>query len=257
VTTAATTGPTVGTTVTTVETTGPTVGTTVTTVETTGPTVGTTVTTAATTTAGTTVTTATTDPTVAITPTTPVTSATTELVIPTENTVTFVIVITIADEFNVDLQNRESPAFRNTRRRFFLFLIPLYQGIPGFIGIVIISFSPGSIIADINVIFNSTETTPSVQQIQAPIVQARNNGSAPFIIQSLKVTEKGVADDEDGLELWEIILIVCLIVVLLILVLISILVRIICLAFVLQLIVQLDVPLIGEFHMRAEKTPKN
>ena len=125
--------------------------------------------------------------------------------------------------FIIDLQDRGSQAFRNMRIRFFLFLTPLYQDRPGFIAIVIISFSPGSVIANIDLVFNSTEASPSVQDIEKPIKDAKDNGSAPFTIQSFTVSVKEDNDD-DGLETWEIALIVSVIVILLILVLISVLV---------------------------------
>ena len=58
----------------------------------------------------------------------------------------------------------------------------LYQDKAGFLGVIIISFSPGSIVADIDIIFNSTVATPTVQEIREPIAEAIANGSTPFAI---------------------------------------------------------------------------
>jgi uncharacterized protein YpmS len=101
-------------------------------------------------------------------------------------------------------------------------LTPLYKDRPGFIGIEVNSFSPGSIVADIDVIFNSTEATPTVQEIEESIADARDN--APFTILSFSTAKKNMSEDDDVMETWKIVLIVCLAVVLLILVLVSVLV---------------------------------
>ena len=116
--------------------------------------------------------------------------------IPSQNTLTFGIIIVIEFDFVSALQNRESEEFRSLRRTFLLFLIPLYQDEPGFIGIVINSFTPGSVVADMNLVFNSTEASPSVQDIEKPLNDARDNGSAPFTIQSFNVSVRNDSDDD-------------------------------------------------------------
>ena len=143
-------------------------------------------------------------------------------VIPSQNTLTFGIIIVIDFEFVPALEDRESEAFRSLRRTFLLFLIPLYQDEPGFIGIVINSFTSGSVVADMDIVFNSTESSPSPQDIRRPIIDAKNNGSAPFNITSFDVSVKD--DNDDGFETWEIALTVSVIVILLILVLTAVLV---------------------------------
>ncbi|CAB4042705.1 Hypothetical predicted protein [Paramuricea clavata] len=151
--------------------------------------------------------------------------------------------MTIDEPFTTDLQNPQSEEFINMTSRFRLFLIPLYQNETWFIDIMVNSFSNGSIIADIDVLYNTTEATPTVEDIQAPIIAAINNGSAPFAIQNLTVTfsanttattpgttgattsvTKKSNKGDDGFETWEIALVVSLAVVLLVLVLVSILI---------------------------------
>ena len=139
--------------------------------------------------------------------------------------VTYKLAIKINETFDPDLRNPNSTAFKNLAMRFRLFLNALYQDKPGFLGVIIISFSPGSIVADIDIIFNSTVATPTVQEIREPIAEAIANGSTPFAIESFDVAKKSASKD-DGLETWEIVLIVCLGVVLLILVFVSILVSV-------------------------------
>jgi hypothetical protein len=140
--------------------------------------------------------------------------------------VTYKLAIKINETFDPDLRNPNSTAFRNLAMRFRLFLNALYQDKAGFLGVIIISFSPGSIVADIDIIFNSTVATPTVQEIREPIAEAIANGSTPFAIESFDVAKKSASKDNGGLETWEIVLIVCLGVVLLILVFVSILVSV-------------------------------
>jgi hypothetical protein len=171
-------------------------------------------------------------------------SATTQTTIPSEGAAK--LVMTIDEPFITDLQNPQSEAFINMTSRFRSFLISLYQNETWFIDIMVNSFSNGSIIADIDVLYNTTEATPTVEDIRAPIIAAINNGSAPFTIQNLTVTfsanttattpgttgattsvkEKSNEGDDDGFETWEIALVVSLAVVLLVLVLVSTLVSI-------------------------------
>jgi hypothetical protein len=171
-------------------------------------------------------------------------SATTQTTIPSEGAAK--LVMTIDEPFITDLQNPQSEAFINMTSRFRSFLISLYQNETWFIDIMVNSFSNGSIIADIDVLYNTTEATPTVEDIRAPIIAAINNGSAPFAIQNLtvtfsanttattpgttgattSVTEKSNEGDDDGFETWEIALVVSLAVVLLVLVLVSTLVSI-------------------------------
>ena len=146
--------------------------------------------------------------------------------IPKEETVTFAVVIVIAEPFVPELQNKRSSAFRNLRSRFLVFLIPLYRNRRGFVGIFFNSFSPGSIVADIDILYNSTEPIPTVEEVQSPIAEARDNGSAPFNISSLQVAKKG--ESQDGFETWKIAVAVCLAFVLLLLIFISAVVSISC-----------------------------
>ena len=137
--------------------------------------------------------------------------------IPREGTVTFAVVIVIAETFVPDLQNESSEAFKNMTRRFLEFLIPLYQNRTGFLGIIFISYSPGSVVADIELLFNSSEPIPTVEDVQSPIAEARDNGS--FNISSLQVTRKG--ESQDGFDAWKIGVAVCFAFVLLLLLFIS------------------------------------
>ncbi|CAB4042559.1 Hypothetical predicted protein, partial [Paramuricea clavata] len=139
--------------------------------------------------------------------------------IPREGTVTFAVVIVIAETFVTDLQNDSSPAFKNMTRRFLEFLIPLYQTRTGFLGIIFISYSQGSVVANTELLFNSSEPIPTVEEVRSPIAEARDNGSAPFTIESIQVTKKG--ESQDGFEAWKIGVAVCLAFVLLLLIFIS------------------------------------
>jgi hypothetical protein len=136
-----------------------------------------------------------------------------------EETVQFAVVIVIDETFVPELQNKQSQDFRNLRNRFLVFLIPIYRNRRGFIGLIFNSFSSGSVVADIDILYNSTEPIPTVEEVQSPIAEARDNGSAPFTIESLQVTKKG--GSEDGFETWKIGVIVCLASVLLLIIFIS------------------------------------
>ena len=111
--------------------------------------------------------------------------------IPIEETVPFAVVIVIAEPFVPELRNKRSRAFGNLRRRFLVFLIPVYRNRRGFLGIIFNSFSPGSVVADIEVLYNSTEPIPTAEEVQSPIVEARDNGSTLFNISSLQVEREG------------------------------------------------------------------
>ena len=108
-----------------------------------------------------------------------------------EETVPFAVVIVIAEPFVPELRNKRSRAFGNLRRRFLVFLIPVYRNRRGFLGIIFNSFSPGSVVADIEVLYNSTEPIPTAEEVQSPIVEARDNGSTLFNISSLQVEREG------------------------------------------------------------------
>jgi hypothetical protein len=153
-----------------------------------------------------------------------VTAPTTPRTIPTIGTIRYAVVITIDQNFNSDLENRNSQAFKDLEKQFIDFLTPFYQNSRGFIIIIVNSFTKGSVVADIDVVFNSTEATTTVQQIEEPIVRAQSSGSGPFTIVSVKVAERGVDDDDDGLETWMIALIVCLAVAFVVLFVVSLLV---------------------------------
>ncbi|CAB4018016.1 fibrillin-2-like isoform X48, partial [Paramuricea clavata] len=107
--------------------------------------------------------------------------------VPIEEAVPFEVVIRIEEIFVSELQNKQSQAFRNLRNRFLDFLLPVYQNQIGFIGIIINSFSNGSIVADIDILYNSSEPIPTAEEVQSPIAEARDNGSAIFNISSLQV----------------------------------------------------------------------
>jgi hypothetical protein len=139
--------------------------------------------------------------------------------IPREGTVTFAVVVVIAETFVPDLQNKSSPAFKNMTKRFLVFLIPIYRNRRGFVGIIFNSFSQGSVVADIDILYNSTEPIPTVEEVQSLIAEARDNGSPPFNIESLQVTRKG--ESQDGFEPWKIGVAVCFAFLLLLLILIS------------------------------------
>ncbi|CAB4030678.1 Hypothetical predicted protein [Paramuricea clavata] len=121
------------------------------------------------------------------------TSLESQATIPINETVTFAVDITIAEPFMPDLQNKLSLAFRNMRSRFLSFLIPIFRFLLGFFGFKFNCFTgtPGSIVADFEILYNSTEPIPTVEEVESPIAQARDNGSAPFNISSLQVTKKG------------------------------------------------------------------
>jgi hypothetical protein len=70
-------------------------------------------------------------------------------------------------------------------------LTPLYRNRPGFLGFIFNSFSQGSIVADIEILYNSSEPIPTAEEVQLPIAEARDNGSAPFNISSLQVEREG------------------------------------------------------------------
>ena len=139
--------------------------------------------------------------------------------IPINETVTFAVIIVITDPFVSDLQNKQSQAFRSMRSRFLQFLIPLYQNKRGFLGIFFNSFSQGSVVADFEILYNSSEPIPTVEEVRSPIADARDDGSAPFNISSLQVTRKG--ESQDGFEAWKIGVAVCFAFVLLLLLFIS------------------------------------
>ncbi|CAB4043716.1 Hypothetical predicted protein, partial [Paramuricea clavata] len=148
------------------------------------------------------------------------TTTTDQATIPVEETVTFLVIIVIAEPFVPELQNRRSQAFRNLRSRFLVFLIPIYRNRRGFVGIIFNSFSQGSVVADIEILYNSTEPIPTVEEVQSPIAEARDNGSAPFNISSFQVAKKG--ESQDGFETWKIGVAVCFAFVLLLLIFISV-----------------------------------
>jgi hypothetical protein len=142
--------------------------------------------------------------------------------IPKEETVTFVLVIVIGETFVPDLQNKSSPAFKIMTRRFLNFLIPIYRNRTRFLVIIFISFSRGSVVANIEILYNSTQPIPTVEEVKSPIAEAI--GSAPFTIESFQVTKKD--ESQDGFETWKIGVIVCLGLVLLLIIFFSVAVSI-------------------------------
>jgi hypothetical protein len=117
-----------------------------------------------------------------------------------EETVPFAVVIVIVEPFVPELQNKRSRAFGNLRRRFLVFLLPLYRNTRGFLGIIFNSFSPGSVVADIEVLYNSTEPIPTAEEVQSPIAEARDNGSAIFNISSLQVEREGESHSTNNIH---------------------------------------------------------
>ncbi|CAB4012478.1 Hypothetical predicted protein, partial [Paramuricea clavata] len=138
--------------------------------------------------------------------------------IPKGGTVTFVLVIVIGETFVPELKNKSSPAFKNMTWRFLKFLIPIYQNRTRFLVIIFISFCPGSVVANIEILYNSTQPIPTVEEVKSPIAEAI--GSAPFTIESLQVTKKD--ESQDGFETWKIGVIACLGLVLLLIICLSV-----------------------------------
>ena len=160
----------------------------------------------------------------------PLTATTTgsELTKGYNNTVTFKIVITIDEPYESILSDPESAGFQEMRNRFVTFLEPICKNVTGCREIVVNSFYEGSIVADIDVIFQKTETTPNAQMIEGYIIKAKDDGLAPFIIQSLKVTRKDQEKVGGKVEAWKIALIVGFGVMTLFMVFLSALVSIEC-----------------------------
>ncbi|CAB4039500.1 adhesive plaque matrix 2-like isoform X7, partial [Paramuricea clavata] len=117
-----------------------------------------------------------------------------QVTIQISDTVTFTVRIKIVEIFVVDLQNKLSAAFRNLRSIFLELFIRIFRILRSFLGIFFNSFSAGGVdcvVAYIEILFNSTEPIPTVDEVQSRIVEARDNGSAPFNISSLQVAKKG------------------------------------------------------------------
>ena len=138
--------------------------------------------------------------------------------------VVFLLVLRIDRVFTPDLANRKSQEFNSLSNESIVFFTCLYQHFPGFIRVDVISFSSGSVVADLEVIFNKTKSTATVEQIKALILQARETKTAPFTILDVTVSERDINDDDDGLEIWINFLIVCLGVAFIVLVVVSLLV---------------------------------
>ena len=133
---------------------------------------------------------------------------------PISETTVYAVVLRIDGNFTTDLENRDTKAFKNLERNFIDFLTPFYEGLPGFLRIVVSSFSSGSVLASIDIIFNKTESTTTIQKIEAPIRRATEDGTAPFIIQSITVSQVRAKNDDEDTEMqkWMIILIVGLVI---------------------------------------------
>jgi hypothetical protein len=101
-----------------------------------------------------------------------------------------------------DLQNKLSLAFRNMRSRFLNFLIPIFRFLLGFFGFKFNCFTgtPGSVVADIEMLYNSTEAIPTAEEVQSSIIGARENGSAPFNISSLQVERKSESHSTNNIH---------------------------------------------------------
>ena len=106
---------------------------------------------------------------------------TTPVRIPNSEAVVFALVVRIERVFTADLANRNSQEFKILSNEFIVFLTPFYKRLPGFIRVDVISFSSGSVVANFDVIFNKSESTATVEQIKAPILQARENTQLPSL----------------------------------------------------------------------------
>ena len=138
----------------------------------------------------------------------------------------FLVELTLDGVFNNNLENSNSLEFINLKLQVTEFLNGLYNGSLGFIIVNKTSFSPGSIVANSDVLFNETESTVTSLQLQTLIADAiRENKTGMLNILGFRVTEKGVGGlDDDGLETWIIVLIVCFSFAFLILVAVSLVV---------------------------------
>ena len=147
-------------------------------------------------------------------------------IVPASGVRIFLVELTLEGVFNNNLANSSSPEFINLKLQVIEFLNGLYNGSLGFIMVNRTSFSNGSIVANSDVLFNETESIVTSLQLQTLIADAiRENRTGMLNILRFRVTEKGVGGlDDDGLETWIIVLIVCFSFAFLILVAVSLMV---------------------------------
>ncbi|XP_016361947.1 mucin-5AC-like [Sinocyclocheilus anshuiensis] len=143
---------------------------------TTSTTASTTITTTATTAMTTTTTTTTTPPTTTrrLTSTTKVPMTTTTKFVPVYLTA---LVFRSFDIFIVELSDVNSQAFKSRAELVRFQLEPIYRAkYPSFIRVIVLRFSPGSIITDTQLVFNSTQAVPTVQEIANALLTAVETG---------------------------------------------------------------------------------
>ncbi|XP_051763630.1 uncharacterized protein LOC127519982 [Ctenopharyngodon idella] len=81
------------------------------------------------------------------------------------------------DIYIVELNDSNSQAFKTRAQLVIAQLDPIYRArYPSFIRVIVISFSPGSIITTTQLVFNSTETVPSVGEISNTLLTAVGTG---------------------------------------------------------------------------------
>ncbi|XP_059408840.1 uncharacterized protein LOC132142749 [Carassius carassius] len=158
----------------------------------------TTSTTASTTTTARTVmtTTTTTTTTTLMTKTRPLTSTTK---VPTTTTTKFIpvyltsLVFRSFDIFIVELSDVNSQAFKSRADLVRSQLEPIFRAkYPSFIRVIVLSFSPGSIITYTELVFNSTQALPTVQEIADTLLTAVETGSVdPLKIIPITVSVNG------------------------------------------------------------------
>ncbi|XP_026059467.1 integumentary mucin C.1-like [Carassius auratus] len=128
----------------------------------------------------TTSTTASTTTTTATTTTTPTTKPLTSTTkVPATTTTQFVpvyitsLVFRSLDIFIIDLSNQSSQAFKSRSELVRSQLEPIYRArYPSFIRVIVLSFRPGSVITETQLVFNSTQVLPTVQEISESLMSA-------------------------------------------------------------------------------------
>ncbi|XP_016112574.1 mucin-5AC-like [Sinocyclocheilus grahami] len=84
-----------------------------------------------------------------------------------------VLVYRSFDIFIIELSNQSSQAFKSRSEVVRSQLEPIYRAkYPSFIRVIVISFRPGSIITETQLVFNSTQPVPTVQEISDSLLTA-------------------------------------------------------------------------------------
>ncbi|XP_016113788.1 uncharacterized protein YMR317W-like [Sinocyclocheilus grahami] len=127
--------------------------------------------------------TTTTTTTTTTTPTTTTRRLTSTTKVPMTTTTEFVPVYLTAlvfrsfDIFIVELSDVNSQAFKSRADLVRSQLEPIYRAkYPSFIRVIVLRFSPGSIITDTQLVFNSTQAVPTVQEIANSLLTAVETG---------------------------------------------------------------------------------